>query len=123
MRPLRPPARDEVRALSLRSNEFSSQIRAEYAKTRDSMDQASVIVARMASRDMEMTLNSKDRVAELMQEVTGQNVAIAVRSLQFEDMTRQLVDQVRLMACARGCCPMRVPGLSDNYRNRLLNCT
>lgn len=106
---------DEVRALSLRSNEFSSQIRAEYAKTRDSMDQASVIVARMASRDMEMTLNSKDRVAELMQEVTdinagmadqlrevsgmseqiGQNVAIAVRSLQFEDMTRQLVDHMR----------------------------
>ncbi len=106
---------DEVRALSLRSNEFSSQIRAEYAKTRGSMDQASVIVARMASRDMEMTLNSKDRVAELMQEVTninvgmadqlrevsgmseeiGQNVAIAVRSLQFEDMTRQLVDHMR----------------------------
>ncbi|HEB91905.1 MAG TPA: hypothetical protein ENI94_00215 [Gammaproteobacteria bacterium] len=106
---------DEVRALSLRSNEFSSQIRTEYAKTRNSMDQASVIVARMASRDMEMTLNSKDRVAELMQEVTnintgmadqlrevsdmseeiGQNVAIAVRSLQFEDMTRQLVDHMR----------------------------
>ncbi|HEC19952.1 MAG TPA: hypothetical protein ENI97_11490 [Gammaproteobacteria bacterium] len=106
---------DEVRALSLRSNEFSNQIRAEYAKTRDSMDQASVIVARMASRDMEMTLNSKDRVAELMQEVTninagmadqlrevsdmseeiGQNVAIAVRSLQFEDMTRQLLDHMR----------------------------
>ncbi len=106
---------DEVRALSLRSNEFSSQIRAEYTKTRNSMDQASVIVARMASRDMEMTLNSKDRVAELMQEVTninagmadqlrevsgmseeiGQNVAIAVRSLQFEDMTRQLVDHMR----------------------------
>ncbi len=106
---------DEVRALSLRSNEFSSQIRAEYAKTRSSMDQASVIVARMASRDMEMTLNSKDRVAELMQEVTninagmadqlrevsgmseeiGQNVAIAVRSLQFEDMTRQLVNHMR----------------------------
>ncbi len=106
---------DEVRALSLRSNEFSGQIRAEYAKTRDSMDQASVIVARMASRDMEMTLSSKDRVAELMQEVTninagmvdqlrevsgmseeiGQNVAIAVRSLQFEDMTRQLLDHMR----------------------------
>ncbi len=106
---------DEVRALSLRSNEFSGQIRAEYAKTRNSMDQASVIVARMASRDMEMTLNSKDRVAELMQEVTNinvgmadqlrevsdmseeisRNVAIAVRSLQFEDMTRQLVEHMR----------------------------
>ena len=106
---------DEVRALSLRSNEFSSQIRNEYARTRESMEQASVIVARMAARDMEMTLSSKDRVTELMQEVTdinagmadrlgeishisediGQNVAVAVRSLQFEDMTRQLVEHMR----------------------------
>ncbi|VAX03677.1 hypothetical protein MNBD_GAMMA20-1342, partial [hydrothermal vent metagenome] len=76
---------DEVRALSLRSNEFSSQIRAEYGKTRNSMDQASVIVARMASRDMEMTLNSKDRVAELMQEVTNINAGMADQLREVSD--------------------------------------
>ena len=106
---------DEVRALSLRSNEFSSQIRAEYASMRDSMERAGLIVARMAARDMDMTLSAKQRVTELMQEVTdinagmadqlneissmseaiGHDVAVAVRSLQFEDMTRQLIEHMR----------------------------
>ncbi len=106
---------DEVRALSLRSNEFSSQIRAEYGRTRDSMEEASLIVARLASRDMQMTMDSKVRISELMDEVNaindgmaaeleqvsqlseaiGENVGVAVRSLQFEDMTRQLLEHMQ----------------------------
>lgn len=106
---------DEVRALSLRSNEFSNQIRAEYGRTRESMEEASLIVARLASRDMQMTMDTKTRVSELMAEVNeinngmagelnrvsdlseaiGENVAVAVRSLQFEDMTRQLLEHMQ----------------------------
>ena len=106
---------DEVRALSLRSNEFSNQIRAEYGRTRESMEEASLIVARLASRDMQMTMDTKTRVSELMTEVNeinngmagelnrvsdlseaiGENVAVAVRSLQFEDMTRQLLEHMQ----------------------------
>jgi methyl-accepting chemotaxis protein len=105
---------DEVRSLSERSNHFSEQIRAQYAGSRTSMEHASRVVGRMASQDMCITLNSKDRVAEMMDEVKqinaelavklrhvleksdgiGEKVGIAVRSLQFEDMTRQLIEHM-----------------------------
>lgn len=111
---------DEVRALSQRSHHFSSQIRQQYKLTRGCMDQAGRVVGKMASRDMSMTRNSRERITELMAEVDETNailkdklteisaitesvnrdVAIAVQSLQFEDMTRQLIGHMgkRLLA-------------------------
>lgn len=105
---------DEVRSLSERSNQFSEQIRSQYAESRISMELASRVVGRMASQDMSLTLNSKDRVSEMMDEVKrinaklavqlqhvlkksdgiNEKVGIAVRSLQFEDMTRQLIEHM-----------------------------
>ncbi len=111
---------DEVRSLSLRSSQFSEQIRCQYAETRETMNEGKLIVGKMASRDMDLTLTSKDRITELMDEinqvnseVTAQmrhvssisgriteNVATAVRSLQFEDMTKQLLDHMeQRIAC------------------------
>lgn len=102
---------DEVRALSQRSNHFSDKIREQFKGMQDSMLVAGTVVGKMASRDMDMTRSSKDRIIELMDEADSinknvkmqlqsvsaitecinQDVSTAVRSLQFEDMTRQLI--------------------------------
>jgi hypothetical protein len=78
------------------------------------MNDASLIVGEMASLDLSMTLGSQDRIASMMNgvkemnrqvarqlgdisviaEEISSNVEVSVRSLQFEDMTRQLLDQV-----------------------------
>lgn len=105
---------DEVRSLSQRSNHFSDQIRMRYGETNVTMGKCSSIVGVMASRDLDLTLNTKDSITELMDEVNslnqemadnlkdvsvmsesiGNNVSVAVRSLQFEDMTKQLMDHM-----------------------------
>ena len=101
---------DEVRSLSQRSNHFSDQIRNEFDNTKKSMMQAAKIVGKLASKDMKMTLDSKNQMSDLMKEISEMNshvakqlnqvsqlseqltnsVNTAVRSLQFEDMTSQL---------------------------------
>jgi len=106
---------DEVRALSQRSSHFSEKIREQYTQMQASMQIAGTVVGKMAARDMDMTLLSKDRITELMDEAElinrkvetqlqsvsliteniNQNVSTAVRSLQFEDMTRQLIEHMR----------------------------
>jgi len=103
---------DEVRTLSQRSNHFSSKIRDIFSDAKKNMQEAGNIVANMASKDMSMTMNSQDRIDEMlneMQEVNikvthglndvssitdriGSNVGLLVRSLQFEDMNNQLLD-------------------------------
>ncbi len=105
---------DEVRALSQRSTQFSEQIRANYELTRNTMDRAGGIIGEMASRDIDLALTSQDRIQEMMAEIAdsnkaisselehisevsneiSQNVGIAVRSLQFEDMVRQLIENM-----------------------------
>ncbi|HEC12461.1 MAG TPA: hypothetical protein ENI80_04305 [Acidiferrobacteraceae bacterium] len=102
---------DEVRVLSQRSNEFSDLIREKYDHIRSTMNTANDIVGDMASGDLTLTLKSKGRMDQLMEGIeqinqkvgselkqvssfseeisTGVNVAL--RSLQFEDMTNQLI--------------------------------
>ena len=101
---------DEVRILSQRSNQFSDQIREKYQNIRSTMNIANDIVGKMASRDLTLTMDSKGRMDELMEEVEKINqevaselqqvssfteeisagVNMALRSLQFEDMINQL---------------------------------
>jgi methyl-accepting chemotaxis protein len=105
---------DEVRNLSQRSTTFSKQIRANYDLTLKTMERAGVIIGEMASRDINMATVSQDRIQEMMVEVgeanqhiarklesvsaisesISGNVGVAVRSLQFEDMTRQLLESM-----------------------------
>lgn len=105
---------DEVRSLSQRSTHFSEQIRANYDLTQATMNRAGVIIGEMASRDIDMAMMSKTRIQEMMEEVgesnklvaeklegvsavsaeISSNVGVAVRSLQFEDMTRQLLESL-----------------------------
>lgn len=106
---------DEVRALSQRSTQFSDQIRKKIEDTKDNIDSAAATVGKMASQDMNMSLAAKDRIPEMMTELDelnrevknnlevissitneiSENVAVAVRSLQFEDMTTQLISHVK----------------------------
>lgn len=106
---------DEVRALSQRSTQFSDQIRKEVLGTKNNIETAARTVGKMASQDMNMSLAAKDRIPEMMADLDqlnrevkdnlevistitngiSENVAIAVRSLQFEDMTSQLINHIK----------------------------
>ena len=102
---------DEVRNLSQRSTHFSQQIRNNYAEMSATMEETRHVVGKMASSDLTLTMTSKDRMENLMNEMEqmnhnisdelqnisgisseiNSNVAIGLQSLQFEDMTNQLI--------------------------------
>jgi len=106
---------DEVRKLSLHSNQLNEQIRSKAEQARLTVDQVRLIVGNMATKDMREAVNSRAKVDSIMEglvemnqsisdrlgDVSGlireidHNVSDAIRSLQFEDITRQLVEQVQ----------------------------
>lgn len=106
---------DEVRKLSLNSNKLNEQIRKKAEQARLTVDEVKSIVGDSANRDMREAEDSKNRsdrmmeglnemnssISERLEDVSGiindieYNVSNAIRSLQFEDITRQLVDQVQ----------------------------
>ncbi len=103
---------DEVRKLSQHSEKFNDEIRTVVNETRNSLEDAKSKVELIASKDMSVAIQSKAHIDEMMGELgdvniqmgnnlqtvsslTAQiesNVSNAVRSLQFEDMSRQLVE-------------------------------
>lgn len=105
---------DEVRALSQRSGQFSSEIRKNYREIEKTMGDARTIVGKMASTDLSLTLNTKGRMDEMMSEMEAANeniatkmqdissisgkitedVGLALQSMQFEDMTNQLLSHL-----------------------------
>jgi methyl-accepting chemotaxis protein len=107
---------DEVRTLSLRTNHFSQLIRTHMDKVHGSLSIAEKSIHEMASLDMNFALQSKSSVHEMMGEIhkgnvkveqsmvklskiaadVEQNVGMAVTTLQFQDMTTQLIDHTRM---------------------------
>lgn len=105
---------DEVRSLSQRSKSFSDQIRTQFGSTVSTIETANSQVGKMASTDMNMTMNNKDHFNDLMHEIESKNedtanqlsaisnvsellnkhVGNAIQSLQFEDMITQLTDHI-----------------------------
>ena len=105
---------DEVRALSVRSKHFSNQIRENYRLIQSSMDDSCKIVGQLASNDLTLTMNSKDRMNDLFDDMElmnrsisaelqrvsnlteniGASVATALRALQFEDINNQLITHI-----------------------------
>jgi methyl-accepting chemotaxis protein len=103
---------DEVRTLSMRTNQFSNEIRSHMDQVDGSMIQARGAIQSVASLDMNFALQSKQRVQDTMAGLdemnremglavqhidalaaqVGQEVNLAVRALQFQDLTTQLVD-------------------------------
>jgi len=102
---------DEVRNLSVRSNQFSMQIREQMTHVTQSVNEAERVISEISSKDMNVALRSKQNVddmaheIELMNEsmmttadelsasagIVEQNVREAVTSLQFQDMADQLI--------------------------------
>ncbi len=105
---------DEVRNLSNRSNQFSSEIRSHMDSVYRSVREAEQAINQMASRDMNFALQSKNKVQDTMHEIrhlnqemeetigqlsgiageVKENVQLAVRSLQFQDMSTQLLNHI-----------------------------
>jgi methyl-accepting chemotaxis protein len=111
---------DEVRNLSEKTNKFSSQIRNLVGNVSQSLVSAEQAINALAASDMTYVIDSKKHVQEMMKDLSQlnetiaqdaielkrinskveQNVAVAVSTLQFQDMSSQLIAhaQMRLMA-------------------------
>jgi len=107
---------NEVRALSIRSTELNSVIRDETASARNIVNQLRDSVELIMSADMDSTVQAKDRFTVMMDHVNDVNkktrlvvdeltelapqindkVSLGVRSLQFEDLTYQTLDSLKL---------------------------
>jgi len=105
---------DEVRKLSLHSNQLNEQIRAQAEQAKVTVDDVRSIVSKVATEDVNEALTSKSTVDNMMYDLEqmnivisdrlGQisgmisqvddNVSLAVRSLQFEDIVSQILTQV-----------------------------
>ena len=103
---------DEVRSLSVRSTAFNEQIREQVNNSKEVISRVRETVSVMASRDMNETITAKERVNNLLENITSMNeflsskvgdvssvvenineaVSKAVRCLQFEDISRQTLD-------------------------------
>ena len=105
---------DEVRKLSTGSSETGDQIRDVIKKSRSNIESAVETIGAMASKDMNVTMESKEQIKSMMAEIEDLNatietklglinetttslnseVAMAVQGLQFEDMVNQLAQHV-----------------------------
>lgn len=121
---------DEVRKLSQHSNKFNDEIRNHVEKTRVSIADARKIVGDVASKDMNMAISAKSRVDLMLEEVgnmntkishnlgkvstvsdsINDNVNLAVRGLQFEDIVRQQID-----------CSQRYLSKLQDFSNKMLD--
>jgi len=104
----------EVRDLSVRSNEFNEKIKIAVERSVADMNKAQKIISDIASKDMSVAMKSKNRVEEMTNSLSEMNqfiaeqlsdvsqitenieggVNVAVRSLQFEDISRQLCEYI-----------------------------
>lgn len=104
----------EVRDLSVRSNEFNEKIKEAVQRSVNDMEKAQSIVSDIASKDMNIAIKSKNRVDEMLSSLDDMNihlakklgdvstitenieagVNVAVQSLQFEDISRQLCEYI-----------------------------
>jgi methyl-accepting chemotaxis protein len=101
---------DEVRALSNKSEKFSDEINTVVRGTMSGISEARLIINDMASKDMKVMMNSKKKVNDMTSIMSGvqkfteeklaevdaitddlnNKVAVAVLSLQFDDMITQI---------------------------------
>ena len=104
----------EVRNLSRRSHTFNTEIQSLITRARANLEAAREIVRRTASHDLVQTLERKEQIDVMIHEVHQYHVSVqqaladmsgvnesirdqaatGVRGLQFEDIARQLSEQV-----------------------------
>jgi len=103
---------DEVRMLSIRSTEFSKEIRSHMNDVINSVSKAEGVINVISAKDMTFALESKQNVEKMLGEVNDNNVLMfksveelsvisgqiesavqaAVTSLQFHDLATQLIN-------------------------------
>lgn len=111
---------DEVRNLSDKTNKFSSQIRGLVDGVNKSLLEAEDSISKLATKDMTYVMDSKKHVEAMMSDIAElnqtiekngvelneistkveQNVAVAVSTLQFQDMSSQLIGHAQLRLAA-----------------------
>jgi len=128
---------DEVRTLSMSSCDFSNQIHDIVAKTAQGMKDAREVINEIASRDMRYVIDAKAKINKIsaaiqsIQEKSDENmkkvsviaediddsVGVAVRTLQFGDIVKQLADHVvergNTMSTASGMLQENIVACSD----------
>ena len=146
----------EIRNLASHSNQFNEQIGSHVEKARAAMEQLRGLVGTMASQDLNVALSAKGGIDAMMAHVTesdartsavadqvveinrglGSDVSTTIRSLQFEDILSQLINQTRMRLvelqeitteCTRdieelACNPIDAESLqqrAERVRNRL----
>jgi len=105
---------EEVRALSHRSDQFSNEINSVVSVAMKGIHSARDVVSEIASNDMSLMLESKKKVSETMEAINSfhenatsklalvdnmvaeidDKVALAITSLQFEDIVTQLAGHI-----------------------------
>lgn len=122
----------EVRKLSTDSNELNSEIRAKAEHASATIQDVRGIIGDMASMDMNMAINAKGHVDDMLHELKGMNEAVseaisrsgeitnnihsnvitAVQTLQFEDRFSQQVASITavLQALDTAISPCRAMG-------------
>jgi methyl-accepting chemotaxis protein len=106
----------EIRNLASHSNQFNEQIGSHVERARIAMEQLRGLVGTMASQDLNVALSAKGGIDAMMAHVTesdartsavadqvveinrglGSDVSTTIRSLQFEDILSQLINQTRV---------------------------
>ena len=103
---------EEVRNLSTKSNNLTESIRGTVGRSKSKVNEVMVLFESIASKDVTYVLSCKGRVDDMMQSLQdleesiessledasslsdriAENSAVAVRSLQFEDIVRQVLE-------------------------------
>ncbi|WP_044871674.1 methyl-accepting chemotaxis protein [Pseudomonas sp. LFM046] len=106
---------DEVRALSTRSTGFSEQIRGHVDVVYREIQDAEAAIAQLADKDMGFAMESRQQLHHMLEDLEGMNhhtlkviqeldrlslevgngVDQAITALQFQDMSSQLLGQMR----------------------------
>ena len=111
---------DEVRNLSENTNKFSKQIRSLVHNVNDALVDAEQSINKLAASDMTFVMDSKQHVQGMMSDLSAlnatiaqnaielrvinekveQNVGVAVSTLQFQDMSSQLIAHAQMRIAA-----------------------
>lgn len=111
---------DEVRNLSENTNKFSKQIRSLVHNVNDALVDAEQAINKLAASDMTYVMDSKQHVQTMMADLRAlndtmaqnavelkeinnkveQNVGVAVSTLQFQDMSSQLIAHAQMRIAA-----------------------
>jgi methyl-accepting chemotaxis protein len=111
---------DEVRNLSENTNKFSKQIRKLVGNVSESLVNAEHYIDKLAANDMTFVMDSKQHVKSMMTDLTElnatiannavelnllnakveHNVGVAVSTLQFQDMSSQLIGHAQMRISA-----------------------